>query len=373
VRRPLIAAAVVVVAVTLQVTLINRIPLPHGAVPSLVLILVAAMSTTDGPLAGSIIGFAAGLALDIAPPGGQLVGESALVYCLTGYACGRLGQQVEGRALPTVLVAAAGAAAGEAAGAMLGVVFSDPEVTWAAVKHVLPYAMAYDVLLTPFACGIVQAIRPAPAADGTFASHAPAYAPRMFGATPSALRLAGQSTPRLRLAGLTTPLVKPKMTRQSEPRLRLAGASSPAIRPAMPRRETRMRFSGGPTAATRKPATARRVTRMRFSGGPTAATRKRARQATAAPKFHNRGDRRSQAQRLFGGGLWKGRPPRIARPGRGWLAQGKPLKKPSRRSPGKGWLTSEPARRMGRNRYASKNWMRSSRRRRVLSRLGGKR
>ena len=35
-----------------------------------------------------ITGFAAGLALDIAPPGSGYIGEYALVLCLVGWACG---------------------------------------------------------------------------------------------------------------------------------------------------------------------------------------------------------------------------------------------------------------------------------------------
>jgi rod shape-determining protein MreD len=363
VRRLLIAVVAVLVTVILQVTLINRLPLPRGAVPSLVLVLVAAMSTFEGPLAGTVIGFSAGLALDIAPPGGYLVGEYALVFCVTGFACGRLGEMVEGQALPTVLVAAAGAAAGEAASAVLGVMVSDPEVTWAAIKHVLPLSIGYDVLLTPFACGLVSVLHSGRATDGTLSAREPVYAPRMFGAAPSGLRLAGQSVPRLGLAGMTSPLVKPQQ-RRTEPRLKLAGITSSAIQPRAPRREAKVHFS----SPGRQPAAPRRR-EPRFRRWGVAGRWSEARR--------RRGVRRPLAPRQFGGGRWGVRPPRKAlhqaKPAKGWLAPGKAPKKRTRRSPGKGWLTSKPARRMGRNRYASKNWVRSSRRRRVLSRLGGRR
>ena len=45
---------------------------------------------------------------------------------------------------------AAGAVCGEALVALLGVMLSDPRVTWPAITHVLPAAVAYDVLLSPF-------------------------------------------------------------------------------------------------------------------------------------------------------------------------------------------------------------------------------
>ncbi len=183
-RRALTTAAVIVVAVVLQVTLVNRLPLPYGAVPSLVLILVAATSVTDSPMAGAITGFCAGLTLDIAPPGSHLVGENALVYCLIGYACGRAGQIKDLAMLPTVMIAAVGAAVGEAMSAGLGIMLSDPEVTWTAMRGVLPAAVIYDVLLTPFAFGLMAWLRPAADTDwgragaARRAARGPSAAPR---------------------------------------------------------------------------------------------------------------------------------------------------------------------------------------------------
>ena len=54
----------------------------------MVLLAVAALALASGPLAGVLIGFWAGLALDVAPPGSHFVGQNALVFCLIGYACG---------------------------------------------------------------------------------------------------------------------------------------------------------------------------------------------------------------------------------------------------------------------------------------------
>ena len=51
---------------------------------------MAALALASGPLAGMLIGFWAGLALDVAPPGSHFIGQDALVFCLIGYACGRL-------------------------------------------------------------------------------------------------------------------------------------------------------------------------------------------------------------------------------------------------------------------------------------------
>ena len=52
---------------------------------------------------------------------------------------------------------AAGAVLGEALLALLGVMLSDPRVTWPAITNVLPAAVAYDVLLCPFVLYAVAA------------------------------------------------------------------------------------------------------------------------------------------------------------------------------------------------------------------------
>jgi rod shape-determining protein MreD len=149
-RRALLAAAAILAAVLLQVTLLNNVPFPGGAGPDLVLVVVVALALTGGPLDGAIIGFAAGLALDIAPPASNLLGQSALVFCLVGYGCGRLRVVLERSAWLPVAGVAVGAAAGEVLYALVGLIFGDPDVTWQAVRQVLPAAVFYDLLISPF-------------------------------------------------------------------------------------------------------------------------------------------------------------------------------------------------------------------------------
>jgi len=90
VLRALAVPVALILAVVCQLAVVNRAPLPGGAVPDLVLLVVVAVAVNTGPLTGLLAGFAGGLALDVAPPGGHLAGQYALVFCLTGYACGRI-------------------------------------------------------------------------------------------------------------------------------------------------------------------------------------------------------------------------------------------------------------------------------------------
>ncbi len=156
--RTLISFVIVAVMVVVQLTVVDRIAFPGGSGPDLVLVVVAGLALASGPLAGALIGFWAGLALDVAPPGSHFTGQDALVFCLIGYACGLLADDSSGdtmtepghTALFEIVVTAAGAVCGEALVALLGVMLSDPRVTWPAITHVLPVAAAYDVLLCPF-------------------------------------------------------------------------------------------------------------------------------------------------------------------------------------------------------------------------------
>jgi rod shape-determining protein MreD len=156
--RGVISFVVVAVTVVFQLTVVDRIAFPGGSAPDLVLVEVAALALASGPLAGALTGFWGGLALDVAPPGSHFTGEDALVFCLVGYACGLLADTSSGdggtegghTALFEILVTAAGAMCGEALLALLGVMLSDPRVTWSAITNVLPVAVVYDVLLCPF-------------------------------------------------------------------------------------------------------------------------------------------------------------------------------------------------------------------------------
>jgi len=211
--RHLISAVVVAVAVVLQLAVADRIVFPGGTGPDLVLLTVAALALATGPMTGSLSGFCAGLALDVAPPAGHLVGQDALVFCLVGYVCGLAAAGPGAEGLPEqehsasfeLAVTAAGAACGEAMIAALGVMLSDPRVTWPAIKHVLPVAVGYDVLLSPFVLLTVAAMlgMVAPRAAGLGMASA-SQRRAAWAASPAAgavRQVAGGGSPRLRLSG----------------------------------------------------------------------------------------------------------------------------------------------------------------------------
>jgi rod shape-determining protein MreD len=147
-RRAIVCAALACVAVVVQIVLVDRLPLPGGSRPDIALVLVVVFGLTQGPLTGMLTGFFGGLALDLTPPASHLIGESALVFCVVGYACGVLSGWLDHFA-PRLVAALIGAGTGEAAVAAAGMIAGDPGVTLAAVRHVLPAAVLYDSLLCP--------------------------------------------------------------------------------------------------------------------------------------------------------------------------------------------------------------------------------
>jgi rod shape-determining protein MreD len=236
--RGLISFVVVSIAVIVQLSIVDRIAFPGGAGPDVVVIAVAALALAGGPMTGVLIGFWAGLALDVAPPGSHFVGQNALVFCLIGYACGLVadvpnseGVPEQGRtALFEIVVTAVGAVLGEALAALLGAMLSDPRVTWSAIRHVLPVAGVYDVLLCPFvlyAAAVALRLAGAPRRERSRAAWSMSPAQSSAGATQGAIRqVNGGNTPRLRLSergqgeGLGGGLRGPAPAKR-EPRLKL--------------------------------------------------------------------------------------------------------------------------------------------------------
>jgi rod shape-determining protein MreD len=263
-RRLLTAAvltAALLAAVILQLTVVNRLPLPGAGAPDLVLLLVTAIAVAISPLAGAVSGFAAGLALDVAPPAAHYAGQDALVFCLAGYAAARVAGMIRdgsGERVPAVSLAvlAAAAAAGEAGKAAVALALADPDVTGAAVSRVLPSAVLYDLLLAPVAFWLVsrvtrgRAAESAPVLEFTPAQRlAGAFRQASAGAAPVLF------APRKRLAGSGPSYRRPSPAR-AVPRLRLADSTSSAS----------ARTSAAWTTSTGLRAAAGRTPRLNFAG-----------------------------------------------------------------------------------------------------------
>jgi rod shape-determining protein MreD len=147
--RALVTALLVVLAVALQVAVFSYFSI-GGVVPNLALLVVVAAALVRGPEFAAVLGFLGGLAIDLAPPADHLAGRSALALVVVGYLAGRVRQDAGSSAVAAVVTVAASSFVGTSVFALSGMLLHDPSVPVAEALRVIPVAVVYDVLLTPF-------------------------------------------------------------------------------------------------------------------------------------------------------------------------------------------------------------------------------
>ena len=153
--RLLTYGALVVTALILQFTVLDCCHFPVGSRLTWCCSSWSRSRSRAGRCSGLVTGFAAGLALDLAPPASHAIGAYALVFCLTGYACGRAAGEIDRSALPAARRDGARRRGGSVLYTVVGVTFGEPGVTWAAARNVLPLSVVYGVLLSPFVLYLV--------------------------------------------------------------------------------------------------------------------------------------------------------------------------------------------------------------------------
>jgi rod shape-determining protein MreD len=164
--RILLSVALVLTAAVLQVTVVNRLPLP-GAGPDLVLLVVIGLSLVVGSTAGASIGFGAGLLVDLMPPTATEVGRWALVFCLVGYLAGQVQLDVR-RSVWVVMGTVAGLSAlAPLLFASVGLLFGDQRIEAQLVLSTTVSIVVYDLLLAPFVIPGVMALTRRTAVNST--------------------------------------------------------------------------------------------------------------------------------------------------------------------------------------------------------------
>ncbi len=147
--RLAVAMAVVSLALVLQVSLF-----PHfawqGVVPNLCLLVVVGAALTRGAQFAAVLGFLAGVVLDLAPPADHVAGRWALALVVVGYVAGRVRQDVKPTAVAVVSTVAASSFVGTSIFALTGLLLNDPVTDIGELLPVILVAVLWDVLLTPF-------------------------------------------------------------------------------------------------------------------------------------------------------------------------------------------------------------------------------
>ncbi|MFE4858066.1 rod shape-determining protein MreD [Streptomyces sp. NPDC056670] len=159
VNRVILSAALVVIALVIQVSVLARLQLP-GAVPDLVLLTVLGLALVYGHLGGAFVGFGAGLLTDLAPPADHAAGRYALVLCVIGYLAG-LAKPDHGRlrtAAGPMLVVVGAAIGSTLLYATVGALVGDTAARHVGLPSLLFTAAVYDLLLAPFTVPLIMAI-----------------------------------------------------------------------------------------------------------------------------------------------------------------------------------------------------------------------
>ena len=153
-RRLLALAAILVVAVLVQSTVLAQVRLA-GVQPDLLVLAVVAVAMASDATTGAVFGFVAGLVADLLFD--LPVGVSALVYTAVGFAVGTVRVYVTShRPLAHLVLAGAASLASVWCSGLLLRVFDLS--SWAAVARAGPLVACFNLLLTPFVYPVVWAL-----------------------------------------------------------------------------------------------------------------------------------------------------------------------------------------------------------------------
>ena len=153
--RALVLTMVITLAVVPQITLFPYLSY-NGVVPNLALLVVVAAALSRGPEFAAVIGFLAGLAIDLAPPADHVAGRWALALVVVRYLAGRVRQDAHSSAVAAVVTVAAASFVGTSVFALSGMLLGDPALPVGEALAVIPVAVLYDVALTPFVLPVMM-------------------------------------------------------------------------------------------------------------------------------------------------------------------------------------------------------------------------
>jgi rod shape-determining protein MreD len=154
VRRGLLWAAVIVVALVLQSTVFAQITLLKAR-PDLIYLLTVLIALLEGPAAGAVMGFGGGMVEDFllnAPKG-----ITALSLTLLGYAVGTVRQYiVTPSAVVPVIMVAGGTAVGLMFNGLVKFLLGQLDTGWGFQLQIALLAGLYNAILTPFVFPVVR-------------------------------------------------------------------------------------------------------------------------------------------------------------------------------------------------------------------------
>lgn len=147
--RAVAAVVAISAALVLQVSVFSHLAW-GGVVPNLCLLVVVAAALTRGSHFAAVLGFVAGVSIDLAPPADHVAGRWALALVIVGYVAGRVRRDAPPTATTVVATVAAASFVGTSVFALTGMVLDDAALGIPELLRVIGVSVVMDLLLTPF-------------------------------------------------------------------------------------------------------------------------------------------------------------------------------------------------------------------------------
>ncbi len=148
ISRTGVVGLVIVLAVILQVAVFNLFSV-NGVVPNLAMIVVVAAAIARGPQFGVVVGFVAGMLVDLAPPADHVAGRWALALVLVAILAGRVRADARRSPLAGLATVAVCSFIATSVFALSGIVLGDQTLPPGEMLQVIFVALLWDVVVTP--------------------------------------------------------------------------------------------------------------------------------------------------------------------------------------------------------------------------------
>ncbi len=146
--RTTVVGVVLLLAVTLQVAVFSLFAV-NGVVPNLALVVVVAAAVARGARFGVVVGFLAGVLVDLAPPADHVAGRWALALVLVAMLAARVRADARRSPLAGLAVVAVCSFVGTSVFALTGAVLGDHALPAGEMVQVVLVAMLWDVVVAP--------------------------------------------------------------------------------------------------------------------------------------------------------------------------------------------------------------------------------
>jgi rod shape-determining protein MreD len=155
--RSALITGVVLLAVTAQVAVFSLFSV-NGVVPDLALIVVVAASIARGSQFGAVIGFVAGLLLDLAPPADHVAGRWALALVVVAILAGRVRGEARRNPLAGLTTVAVCSFVGTSLFALSGLVLGDHALPAGQMIEVIGISVLWDVVMAPLLLPVLMLV-----------------------------------------------------------------------------------------------------------------------------------------------------------------------------------------------------------------------